>query len=134
MPDQSVDPWEPLRSELAADVRRVADRLRSMSQARLAGAPAPSEQGLPSYGSRAEAARVTAGSRAAAAATLEAAVTADRPQRRAMPELSDFAAGDQVAVAGHDLLAALDAAPPLEKLRAVATGAHAELVDLRSRL
>ena len=43
VPDHDVDSWEPLRSELAADVGRVADRLRSMSQARLAGPPAPPE-------------------------------------------------------------------------------------------
>ena len=33
-----------------------------------------------------------------------------------MPELADFAVGDQVAVTGHDLLAALELVPPDEQV------------------
>jgi hypothetical protein len=38
----AADPWAGVREELAADVRRVSDRLRSLSATRLAGAPGPS--------------------------------------------------------------------------------------------
>jgi hypothetical protein len=106
--------WAPLAEQLAADVRRVADRLRMLSAARLAGPPAPPEHGMPPYGSRAQAARATAQMMAATAAALECAAAGVggfdwRPQ---LPELADFALGDQVAVTGHDLLAALELVPP----------------------
>ena len=110
MPDEG---WAPLADELAADVRRVADRLRTLSAARLAGPPAPPEDGMPPYGSRAQAARGAAQAMANAAAALEsAAVGGGWVERRPLPELADFAAGDQVAVTGHDLLAALELVPP----------------------
>jgi hypothetical protein len=114
VPDPSVDPWEPLRSELAADVRRVADRLRSMSQARLAGLPAPPEDRMPPYGSRAQAARAVAQVMADAAAALESAGPGVVRSLgwQPLPELADLAVGDQVAVTGHDLLTALDLASP----------------------
>lgn len=113
VPDDDVDSWEPLRSELAADVGRVADRLRSMSQARLAGMPAPPENGFPPYHGRAQAGRAVAESMAHVASCLEgAAVGQPHLGWRALPALSDFAAGDQVAVAGRDLLAALDLVGP----------------------
>ena len=92
MPEEG---WAPLADELAADVRRVADRLRTLSAARLAGPPAPPEGLMPPYDSRAQAARAAAQTMADAAAALESA-----------------AAGDQVAVTGHDLLAALELVPP----------------------
>ncbi|MDQ1600592.1 MAG: hypothetical protein QOD68_2066 [Actinomycetota bacterium] len=110
MPDEG---WAPLADELAADVRRVADRLRTLSAARLAGPPAPPEDGMPPYRSRAQAARGAAQAMADAAAALErVAVGSGGFQWRPLPELADFAAGDQVAVTGHDLLAALELVPP----------------------
>jgi hypothetical protein len=113
VPDDDVDAWEPLRSELATEVGRVADRLRSMSQARLAGKPAPPDGGFPPYHGRAQAARALATELAHVARCLEgAAAGAGPPDWWQVPELSDFAAGDQVAVAGHDLLAAMDLLGP----------------------
>jgi hypothetical protein len=110
VPDEG---WAPLADELAADVRRVADRLRTLSAARLAGPPAPPEDGMPPYRSRAQAARGAAQAMADAAAALErVAVGSGGFQWRPLPELADFAAGDQVAVTGHDLLAALELVPP----------------------
>ena len=110
MPEEG---WAPLADELAADVRRVADRLRTLSAARLAGPPAPPEDGMPPYRSRAQAARGAAQAMANAAAALErAAVGSGGFQWQQLPELADFAAGDQVAVTGHDLLAALELVPP----------------------
>ena len=111
MPEEG---WAPLAEGLAADVRRVSDRLRTLSAARLAGPPAPPEDGMPPYRSRAQAARAVAQTMADAAAALECAAAGvggfdRRPQ---LPELADFAVGDQVAVTGHDLLAALDLVPP----------------------
>lgn len=63
---------------------------------------------------------------------------------RGMPELSDFAAADQLQVTGNDLLAALDlVAPDVEvtwgnhfraPARARVTEAAALLTDLRRRL
>ena len=107
------DGWASLADELAADVRRVSDRLRTLSAARLAGPPAPPEDGMPPYRSRAQAARGAAQAMADAAAALErAAVGSGGFQWRPLPELADFAAGDQVAVTGHDLLAGLELVPP----------------------
>ena len=108
------DGWAPLADELAADVRRVADRLRTLSAARLAGPPGPPEDGMPPYPSRAQAARGAAQAMANAAAALESAaagVVGGFPWQP-LPELADFAVGDQVAVTGHDLLAALELVPP----------------------
>ena len=81
---------------LSADLERVADRLRTLSEARLR---AP----VPGWGSRAEAARALAQRCADAAAGV-----AGEPSRT-VPTLSDLAVGDQVAVCGHDLVAALRA-------------------------
>jgi hypothetical protein len=97
-----------MRAELAADVRRVSERLRSLSATRLAAPPAPSPGGRPDHPSRAAAGRAAAQQRADAAAALEAAAAGTQPERRALPVLPDLAVGDQVAVTGHDLLAALD--------------------------
>jgi hypothetical protein len=104
--------WAPLADQLAADVRRVADRLRTLSAARLAGPPAPPEDGMPPYRSRAQAARGAAQAMANAASALESAAAGGGFVRRDLPELADFAAGEQVAVTGHDLLAALDLVGP----------------------
>lgn len=103
----SGDPWGSLALELQADVRRVSDRLRNLSQTRLAGPVAPPEPGGPPYSSRAQAARDVAQALADTAAALEAAAAGVPAQLRAVPTLSDLAAGDQVAVTGHDLLAAI---------------------------
>lgn len=113
MPDHDVDTWEPLRSELAADVGRVADRLRSMSQARLEGQVAPGDEHLPPWGTRARAGRGMGTWMSRVAVALEAAATGEPPPgHRDMPELGAFAAGDQVAVGGNDLLAAMDLVDP----------------------
>src|SRR5918994_1104817 len=50
-------PWAGLRDELAADVRRVSERLRSLSATRLASPPGPSTDQGPGYTSRAQAGR-----------------------------------------------------------------------------
>lgn len=97
--------WGVLGEELEADVRRVADRLRSLSQARLA-APAPPHE------SRADAARAAAQTLAKAAQCLAERESGVEPSWRPLPVLSDFAVGDQVAVTGHDLLAELGAVGP----------------------
>jgi hypothetical protein len=81
--------WAPLAEELAADVRRVADRLRTLSAARLAGPPAPPEDGMPPYRSRAQAARGAAQAMADAAAALESAPAGGWVERRPLPELAD---------------------------------------------
>ena len=73
-----------------------------------------------------------------------AAVGQPHPAWRALPALSDFAAGDQVAVAGHDLLAALDLVGPDDQVwvdpdarapaRTEVERAQRLLADLRRRL
>lgn len=80
---------------LTAAVERLADRLRAMPQSTLRRSAAA--HGL--------------------ALARELAVLAQRlefPGRppRTMPDAGIFAVGDQLAVAGHDLTAALEAAPP----------------------
>ena len=110
MPD---DDWGPLRAELAADVRRVSDSLRSLSAARL---QAP----VPPFPSRAAASREAARVLAVAAQGIEARQGEHEPSWRQLPELADFAVGDQVAVTGQDLLAALDGVDPAEAVWAPA--------------
>jgi len=95
--------WDALLLELGRDIERVADRLRGLSEARLAAAAPP-------HASRAAAARATAQVLADAAAGLEAG--AGQPLWRELPVLVDLSAGDQVAVTGHDLLAAAGSAAP----------------------
>lgn len=143
MPDHPVDPWEPLRSQLATEVGRVAERLRSMSLARLDGRLAPPEDGMPTWGTRAEAGRGIGSVLSDVATALEAAAAGDpQPASRAMPELGAFAAGDQAAVGGHDLLAAMDLVTPdtdvwFERQRPAAdavVSALRLLTDVRRRL
>jgi hypothetical protein len=98
------DGWAPLRDALAADVRRVSERLRTLSQARLQ-APAPP------FASRSDAAREAARVLAVAAQGVEAGADPAEPTWRVLPQLADFALGDQVAVTGNDLLAALEGPP-----------------------
>ncbi len=95
--------WDALLLELGRDIERVADRLRGLSEARLAAAAPP-------HASRAAAARATAQVLADAAAGLEAG--GEPPLWRELPVLIDLSAGDQVAVTGHDLLAAARSAAP----------------------
>ncbi len=99
--------WEVLRDDLEADARRVPDRLRSLSQARLA-APAPP------HDSAADAGRAAAQALATAAQGLAERSARGEPRWRAVPRLSDFAVGDQVAVTAHDLLAELAGCDPAE--------------------
>jgi hypothetical protein len=80
--------------ELAAHVARLADRLRSLSDVRLAAL-------LPGGGSRADAAHGVAQQLADAAADLGG------EPRRVLPRLDDLVVGDQVAVTGADLVGAL---------------------------
>ena len=125
------DGWGDLRDRLAADVRRVADRLRSLSQTRLA-------RPCPPYPSAADAGRAAAAVLASSGAALEAA--AGQPVGgHDLPRLSDFAVGDQVAVTGHDLLAALDLVGPATEAdgRPAADGVAAAaqlLADVRRSL
>ena len=82
--------------ELAGEILRLADRLRSLSDLRLS-------RPLPPHPSRAEAAHAVAQLLADGAAQLEG-----RPIRP-VPRLHDLAVGDQVAVTGTDLVAAAHA-------------------------
>jgi hypothetical protein len=90
-----------LRAEIEADVRRVAERLRTLSEAQLAAEAPP-------YSSRAAGGRTVAQTLADAAQALEERDSGAEPRWRDVPALSDFAVGDQVAVTGQDLLSALD--------------------------
>jgi hypothetical protein len=83
---------------LEVEVRRVADRLRSLSPERLTRA-------FPPYVSRAAAALTVAQLLADTACDLEGV------ERHLVPDLGPLAVGDQVAVTGHDLVAALTARP-----------------------
>ncbi len=91
--------WAEIREELAADVRRVSDRLRHVSEAQLATPAGP-------YATRADAGRHAAQALATAAQALEEGAGPASPAWRTVPRLADFAVGDQVAVTGQDLLAA----------------------------
>ena len=103
-----------LRSALEADVRRVADRLRALSQAQLGAAAEP-------YPSRAAGGRAVAQLLALAAQGVEERSATAEPRWRRVPGLSDLAVGDQVAVTGNDLDAALDEAGPEETVWAPGT-------------
>lgn len=81
---------------LADEVARLAERLRSLSDTRLA-------QALPPHASRADAAHALAGRLAAAAQGVEQRSGTGSPAWRRVPRLHDFAVGDQVAVTGTDL-------------------------------
>jgi hypothetical protein len=90
-----------VRAEIEADVRRVAERLRTMSEAQLAAEAPP-------YPSRAAGGRAVAQTLADAAQALEERRSGGEPRWRDVPGLSDFAVGDQVALTGQDLITALD--------------------------
>ncbi|MFD7591195.1 hypothetical protein ACFV84_37805 [Kitasatospora sp. NPDC059811] len=83
---------------LVEAVDSLADRFRSLPQSKLLGA-------VPGHESRAAAALALARRLAALALAAEGG-----PERE-FPEAGAFAVGDQLAVAGHDLAAALTALP-----------------------
>ncbi|MFF9644625.1 hypothetical protein [Kitasatospora aureofaciens] len=83
---------------LVEAVDKLADRFRSLPQSKLLGA-------VPGHPSRAAAALVLARRLAALA------LAAEGGPGREFPDAGAFAAGDQLAVAGHDLAAALAALP-----------------------
>lgn len=92
-------PAEPA-DRLDWEIRAVAERLRALSAARLR---AP----LPPYPSREQAGRMLAQRLADAAAAVSAGGSDAPPVWREMPEIDVFAVGEQVAVAGYDLVHAL---------------------------
>ncbi|MFE3879691.1 hypothetical protein ACFXPX_35490 [Kitasatospora sp. NPDC059146] len=83
---------------LVVAVDGLADRFRSLPQSKLLGA-------VPGHASRAAAVLALARRLAALALAVEGG-----PERE-FPDAGAFAAGDQLAVAGHDLAAALAALP-----------------------
>jgi hypothetical protein len=106
---------------LEADLRRTVDRLRTLGLARLGASFAPEP-------TRADAARDVAQRLADLAADLEGA------PRRTVPRLADAAVGDQVAVCGHDLVAAVAALPAGRDADADVLAAADLLLDLRRRV
>ena len=91
-------------------MRRVSDRLRTLSATRLAAPPVRPPDGGPDHASRAAGRPGRRQLLAARPRTLEAAGSSCRgggPRAPHLPVLPDLAVGDQVAVTGHDLLAAL---------------------------
>lgn len=108
------------RERLQADLTRTVDRLRTLGLARLEASFEPEP-------TRADAARAVAQHLADLAADLEG------EPRRTLPVLGVQAAGDQVAVTGHDLLAAA-AASDVPDVDARLTEAADLLLDLRRRL
>jgi hypothetical protein len=122
--DVDADPAGDLAADLAEQVGRLADRLRSLSDVRLRAA-------LPGAGSRADAAHRLAQQLADAAAGLGGEPV------RPVPRLDDLVVGDQVAVTGADLLAALDRAAgddPDGPGRAAAASALAAVRTLRDQI
>ena len=108
-------------AELAQEVERLADRLRTLSDVRLA-------KPLPPYASRADAARAVVQRLADAAAVLEG-----RPVRE-VPRLPDLAVGDQVAVTGADLVVAARATGDMEAVAAAVTVGATVCRELRLAL
>lgn len=111
LPVRGEPPVADPRAGLEREVRRVADRLRVLSPARLA-------EPVAGHASRAAAGRTLAQALADAAARLEA-----DPQvpaaRRVLPVLADGAVGEQVAVTGTDLLLAAAQTSPADAPRAL---------------
>jgi hypothetical protein len=105
------------------ELRRTVDRVRGLALLRL-------EAGYEPEGSRAAAVRALAQRLAHDAADLAA------EPRRVLPVLAPHAAGDQLAVCGHDLRAAADATAGGAALDAapVLDAATDALLELRRRL
>ncbi|KJS58827.1 hypothetical protein [Streptomyces rubellomurinus] len=95
---------------LVEAVEALADRFRSLPQSKLLGA-------VPGHASRA------AAGLALARRLAGLALAAEGEPEREVPDAGVFAVGDQLAVAGHDLAAALTALP--EGDEAVLAGALA---------
>lgn len=106
---------------LAVQLERTVDRLRALGIARLSASFEPEP-------SRAAAARAVAQRLADDAADLEG------EPRRALPVLADAAAGDQVAVCGHDLLAAASGREADDDVAPRLIAAADLLLDLRRRV
>ena len=128
--------WAAAVAALAVDVDRVADRLRSLSEARLAAA-------VPGHASRAAAGWALAQALAEVAQGVEEGPGEVPPRWRSVPRLGDLAVGDQVAVTGHDAVAALAGAGPdapgwarsgRTGVDVLLTGAAAVLRELRGTL
>ena len=92
-------------ADLRIEVDRLADRLRSLSDTRLA-------RPLPPHASRADAAHALAQALAEADQGVEQRTDPQPPAWRRLPRLHDFAVGDQVAVTGHDLVRAAEGLDP----------------------
>jgi hypothetical protein len=114
--DVDVDWPGAVRAQIEADVRRVAERLRTLSEAQLAAEAPP-------YPSRAAGGRAVAQVLAEAAQAVEERESGAQPHWREVPVRSDFAVGDQLAVTGHDLLAQLP--PPIPAASLSPAGDHA---------
>ena len=107
-----------------AELRRTVDRVRGLAILRLEAAYEPEP-------SRAAAVLALAQRLADAAADLAA------EDRRALPVLAPHAAGDQLAVCGHDLRAAADGDAVLDAASDAASvldAASDALLELRRRL
>ncbi|MGE3810823.1 MAG: hypothetical protein AB7I24_04690 [Candidatus Nanopelagicales bacterium] len=105
----------------AAQLERTVDRLRGLGLARLSASFEPEP-------TRAAAARGLAQWLADGAAGLEGGPS------RPLPALADAAAGDQVAVCGHDLLAAASERLGDPAVASLLDEAAERLLDLRRRL
>ncbi len=92
-------------TDLLIAVDRLAERLRSLSDTRLA-------RPLPPHPSRADAAHALAQALAEADQGVEQRADPQPPAWRRVPRLHDFAVGDQVAVTGHDLVRAAEGLDP----------------------
>jgi len=118
-----MDPLASGAQDLAGQVDRLAQRLRSLSDVRLA-------RSLPPHASAAAAAHALAQRLSDVSARLEGAPS------RPVPRLHDLAVGDQVAVTGHDLVAAAGAADPARAVdvQALVAGASVACRDLAAAL
>ncbi|MCC9310848.1 hypothetical protein LN042_27895 [Kitasatospora sp. RB6PN24] len=115
----------PDTSELLDAVDHLADRFRAMPQSRLLGA-------VPGHPSRAAAGLALARELAARTQRL-----AEGPGAlpRELPDAGAFAVGDQIAVTGHDLVAALgDGAPENDEAAAALLADAVAAVDAVAKL
>jgi hypothetical protein len=126
---QPTDPAvDALLADIGKEAGRLADRLRTLSQARL---EEPAVDGR----SRAAAAHALAQRLVDAARRLEG-----HEQERVLPDLGPFVVGDQLAVAAHDLVLAgreaVTSSPIAQSVTAVEvlSGALADLSGVRRSL